>query len=413
MTDTPPKLPPYTPRPVDAERALSHLRVVDFSHFIAGPFASLILGDLGAEVIKIEKPGTGDDFRGFRPQREGAGGPFLWTNRNKQSIVLDLTKPAAQQVARELIAKADVVVENFSAGVMQRYGLDYAAVSASNPRLVYCSVSAYDRNGPYAQRLGFDPITQAESGFMSLNGFPDRDPVRSGPSIMDVSTGMMASNAIMGALLARERTGKGQQVEVSLYENAMVMVGFHAMNHLLSGMTPNRFGNTSPDSAPMGVFQANDGPFYLACANDRTFHRLATEVIGRPDLAQHEDFASLRQRVPNRARLAEILAPIFAGKDRETWVAAMRAAGVPAGPVRTVPEAYAAPEARHLVSEIPHPVAGTVPNIASPLKLSGTPVVDPVAAPTLGQHTEAILTRVLGYDQARIATLKQAGVFGP
>jgi crotonobetainyl-CoA:carnitine CoA-transferase CaiB-like acyl-CoA transferase len=410
----PPSLPAPPPRPAGAPTALGHIRIVDFTHFLAGPVATLILGDMGAEIIKIEKP-TGEDFRALRPLHGGEGAPFLWANRNKQSVALDLAKPAGRQVARDLIATADVVVENFSTGVMAGFGLDYQSLAASHPRLVYCSVSAYGREGPFASRLGFDPIAQAESGFMTLVGFPDREPVRTGPSIMDVSTGMMASNAILGALMARERLGRGQFVEVSLFDTAMVMAGFHMMNYLVTGVAPSRFGNTSPDSAPMGVFLASDGPFYLACANDRTFQRLAREVLARPDLADDPDFASTAKRVPNSAKLAAILAPLFAEAERETWVARMRVAGVPAGPVRTVAEAFAAPEVRdrHVASQIPHPTAGSVPNIRLPIRLEGTPLVDPVAAPTVGQHTDDVLGRLLGYDRQRLDALGEAGAFGP
>ncbi|MSO77782.1 MAG: CoA transferase [Alphaproteobacteria bacterium] len=413
MPDAPPLAAPE-PRPAGAPTALGHIRVIDFTHFLAGPMATLILGDLGAEIIKIEKP-AGEDFRALSPMHGGEGAPFLWSNRNKRSVALDLSKSAGRAIARALIATADVVVENFSTGVMAGFGLDYASLSAGNPRLVYCSVSAYGRDGPFASRLGFDPIVQAESGFMTLVGFPDREPVRTGPSIMDVGTGMMASNAILGALMARERLGRGQYVEVSLFDTAMVVAGFHMMNYLVTGAVPNRFGNTSPDSAPMGVFHGSDGPFYLACANDRTFHRLARDVLGRPELADDPDFAETARRVPNSAKLAAILAPIFATADRETWVGQMRRAGVPAGPVRTVAEAFAAPEVteRGIASAIPHPTAGSVPNIRLPIRLAGTPLVDPVAAPTVGQHTEDVLRRVLDYDRARLDALADAGAFGP
>ncbi len=396
-------------------RALDGLRVVDFSHFIAGPFCTMLLADLGAEVIKIENAANGDDFRRLGPQLGGQGAPFLWTNRNKLGLALDLSAGAAREVARELIATADVVVENFSAGVMQRFGLDYASLAASNPQLIYCSVSAFRRDGRFAGRAGFDPMVQAESGFMSMNGYPDRPGTRAGPSIMDVSTAMMACNAILAALAARTRYGRGQQVEVSLFDTAAVMVGFHAMNYLATGVTPTRFGNTSPDSAPMGVFMAADGPLYIACANDRTFQRLAAEVLQRPDLAANPDYATVPDRLRNNEKLtAELEAALVTG-DRASWSARMTAAGVPVGIVRTIAEAHASEELRDagLATRIPHPTAGTIPNIASPLRLSLTPVVDPVAAPTLGQHSSEVLTRVLGCDEARLAALAAAGAFGP
>jgi formyl-CoA transferase len=395
--------------------ALAGIRVVDFSHFVAGPFCTMLLGDLGAEVVKIENAARGDDMRRIGPQvAPGQSAPFVWTNRNKQGLALDLTNAAGQEIARALIAGADIVVENFSAGVMHRFGLDYETLGSTHPRLIYCTVSAFRRDGRFAKRAGFDPIVQAESGFMSLNGFPDSPPVRTGPAIMDISTSLMACNAVLAALAARSRTGRGQLVEVSLFDTAITMLGFHAMSHLATGDNPSRFGNHSPDTAPMGLFEAADGPLYIACANDQTFRQLAVEVLGLPELATASAYATNAQRVHNRQQLAAILNDALGRHTRMHWKQRMEAAGVPAGMVRTVAEAMTSDEVRDagLLGELPHPTAGTVANIASPLRLHGTPVVDPVAAPTLGQHRDAILARVLGYDEQRIGALAQAGAFG-
>ncbi|MCA8927638.1 MAG: CoA transferase [Alphaproteobacteria bacterium] len=407
-----PLLPPHPPRAADAPKALDGIRVLDFTHFIAGPLATMLLGDLGAEIVKIEKIAGGDDFRRFGPQRADMGPAFVWCNRNKQSVALDLTRPEGQQIARDLAATADVVIENFSAGVMDRFGLGYAALAAANPRLVYCAVSAYGRSGPYAGRLGFDPIAQAESGFMSLTGQADGDPLRAGPSIMDNSTAMMACNTVLAALMARERLGQGQYCEVSLFDTAVQMSGFHAMLYLMSGQVPERFGNSSKDSAPTDVFEAADGPFYITCANDRTFQRLVRSVLGRPDLAEHPDFAEGRTRAANKDKLAAIIRPLFAAQPRADLLAKMLEAGVPAGEVRALDEVYAAGEIRERgrATAIPFPDGGSVPNIAPPFQFRATPVADPVAAPLLGQHTAAVLTRLLGYDTSRIAALAEAGV---
>jgi crotonobetainyl-CoA:carnitine CoA-transferase CaiB-like acyl-CoA transferase len=393
---------------------LGGLRVVDFSHFIAGPVCTMILADLGADVIKIENAVVnGDALRTFQPQVKGESAAFLWANRNKRSVALDLNNQAACDVARDLIATADVVVENFSATVMKRFGLDYASVSATNPKLVYCSISAYGRTGPLADRNGFDPVVQAESGFMALNGDPDRDPLRTGPAVMDMSTGMMASNAVLAALMAREKTGKGQQVEVALFDVATTMLGFHAMNYLVSRRVPLRFGNNSRDTAPMGVVKAADGPIYLAIANDRLFRRLATDVLDRGDLADQPEFRTNSDRTSNREQLFSVLNGIFATQGRDHWLRKMRAVGVPAGAVRELPDAMASEEiaARGSITRIPHPKLGEVPNIASPIRLEGTPTVSPVAAPMLGQHTAEVLEQ-LGYTRERITGLEIAGALG-
>lgn len=372
---------------------------------------TMILADLGAEVIKIENAARGDDFRGFKPHLGGESSPYLWTNRNKLGVALDLTSAAAREIAVDLIRSADVVVENFSKGVMEKFGLGYEAMRQINPRLIYCSVSAYGRDGAMSERLGFDPVVQAETGFMSLNGFPDQEGVRTGPAVMDISTGMMGAVAVLAALAARERTGVGQQVEVALYDTATLMLGFHAMNYLATGVNPSRFGNRSADSVPTGVFNTADGALYIACANDRTYQRLVVDVFGRRDLAEHPDFSSNASRVANREQLAGIIEEILSADSCEAWAMKMQKAGVPAGVARSVEGAFGSAEMadRGLATSIPHPTAGTIPNIGSPLVLRGTPVVDPVAAPTLGQHTDDVLSRVLRYSPEKIETLAKTG----
>jgi formyl-CoA transferase len=390
---------------------LAGIKVVDFSHFIAGPICSMLLADMGAEVIKIENSSAGDDLRRFPPLLEGQSSAFLWTNRNKLGIALDLKQPQGIDIARELIAAADILVENFSSGVMERFGLGYGAMSEINPRLIYCSISAYGREGELSSRMGFDPMIQAETGFMSLNGFPDGPEMRTGPAVMDISTGLMATIAALGAIAARERTGRGQRADVCLFDVATLMLGFHAMNYLVSGKNPTRFGNNSADSAPTGVFDAADGPLYIACANDRTYQRLMG-ALQRSDLIAHADFATNAERARNRQKLAALIEGELGKQTREQWLPKLRDAGVPVAAVRTVEQAFQSEEValRKLVSHIPHPTAGTVPNIASALQFSQTPVVQPRAAPTLGQHTRQVLTDVLHYDANRIAALESAEV---
>jgi crotonobetainyl-CoA:carnitine CoA-transferase CaiB-like acyl-CoA transferase len=409
-----PDLPPPPARPEGAETPLTNVRIVDFTHFIAGPYCTLILADFGAEVIKIESPGVGDGFRQYPPIVGGEGAPYLWTNRNKSSVALDLKSAAGRDVALALIDHADVVVENFSTGVMARLGLGYEAVARRKPSIIYCSISAYGRSGPFADRVGFDPISQAESGFISMNGFPGQEGVRAGPSIMDLATAMMSANAILAALLARQRTGKGQLVETTLIGTAVNMLGNFHMAYLMTGTTPTRFGNTQTTACPVGAFETADGPLYLACANDSTFRRLMIDILKRPDVAEDPRYATSRDRRENSQSLMALIAAALRAGKRETWLAAMHAAGVPAGAIRTVGEALEAPEIRHLgmLGAVPHPTLGSVPNVALPIRFSETPVASPVAAPLLGAQTDEVLASVLGYDASRLAELARAGAFG-
>jgi crotonobetainyl-CoA:carnitine CoA-transferase CaiB-like acyl-CoA transferase len=411
------EFPQHRPRPEGAPLALEGVRVIDFTHFIAGPFATMMLADMGADVIKIEAPGKGDDFRQYPPVHPqlAQGAPFLWANRNKRSVALDLKSAAGVEVVRELIERADVLVENFSTGVMGRLGLDYERCRAINPKLIYCSVSAYGRDGAFADRLGFDPIAQAESGFVSMNGYADRQGVRALSPVMDISTAMMVSSAVLGALFARERQGSGQAIEVALFDNAVLMTGYATLQHVFTGDEPVRHGNTSPDTCPSGVFKAQDSDFYINCGNNKIFQRLMSQVLERPDLAQDPAYASGRDRSLRREALFQILGEAFARQPWEVWQARMRAAGVPCGQVRTVGEAIRSPEAREreLVTRIPHPVVGWVPNVALPIRYSATPIADPVAAPTVGQHTSEVLRGTLGYADGQMDRLARAGAFGP
>jgi crotonobetainyl-CoA:carnitine CoA-transferase CaiB-like acyl-CoA transferase len=397
--------------------ALDGLRVIDFTHFVAGPLATMTLGDFGADVIKVEAPNKGEDFRYYPPQDpelEAQGAPYLWTNRNKRSIGLDMKSAEGLKLARQLIETADVLVENFSTGVMERFGLDYEACAKFNPRLIYCSVSAYGRTGPYADRLGFDPIAQAESGFISMNGYPDRQGVRTGSAIMDISTAMTATNAILMALMARHRDGKGQFVEVALFDTAILMTGFAAMQHLTTGYEPKRNGNTSPDTCPSGVFMCQDTPFYVNCGNDGIFIRLFEQVLERPDIAHDPVLSKRANRLEKREYLFELMDEAFSKKTWSYWQPRLRAAGVPSGQVRSLGEALASDEARSrgLVNRIAHPVKGWIPNVASPLRLKETPAVASRPAPAVGANTEEILKDVLKLDDAQIAQLREAGAFG-
>ncbi|OGA34017.1 MAG: carnitine dehydratase [Betaproteobacteria bacterium RIFCSPLOWO2_12_FULL_64_23] len=410
-------LPLHAKRDPGADTAIGPIRVIDFTHFIAGPFATMLLADFGADVIKIESPGKGEDFRYFPPldpKLAAQGAPFLWTNRTKRSVGIDLKSPQGLEIVRELIATADVLVENFSTGVMQRFGLDYEQCKAINPNIIYCSVSAYGREGAFSDRLGFDPVVQAESGFMSMNGFPDRDGVRTASVVMDIGTAMMASNAILAALLSRERSGKGQCVEVALFDTAVLMTGFAAMQHLCTGFDPQRTGNYSPDTSPSGLFKAKDRPIYVNCANTKIFQRLFANVLGMPEVANDPALTDATGRIKNRKRLFAVLNEKLAEQSANYWQEKFRAAGITSGEVRTLGEALASDEARArgVATRIAHPAAGWIPNIKLPIQFSRTPAVDPVPAPAVGQHTAEVLKGLLGYGEDRIAALTRSGVIG-
>jgi len=414
LSAEPVALPPHEERP-DAPTPLAGTLIVDFSRVLAGPVCTQLLADLGGRVIKIEHPDGGDDMRHVGPAT--IGGPaasFLAFNRGKRSIALDLAQPAGREVALELVRRADVLVENFSTGVMERLGLGYDRVSAANPRLVYCSISAYGRTGAFARRSGYDPVVQAESGLMSLNGFAEGPPVRIGPPVVDISTGMMACNAVLAGLLARQHTGRGQHVEVALFDTATHLGAMYGMAHLIDGSTPTRFGHAPPAASPVGLFEAADGPFYLTCVNDRLYRRLVVEVLDRPDLADDPRFRTNRDRAHHRDALHGALGEVFATRPRDEWMARLQAANVPAGPVRTIREAYASPEmaARGLLRSVPHAEAGSLPNIGPPFRFSETPTAAPVAAPALGEHAREILGELLGWDGERQAALASAGAFG-
>jgi crotonobetainyl-CoA:carnitine CoA-transferase CaiB-like acyl-CoA transferase len=414
LSDLEHDFPEHQARPADAPRALEGIRIVDFTHFIAGPFATMMLADMGADVIKIEAPGRGDEFRYYppaHPSEATLGAPYLWANRNKRSIALDLKSEDGKRVARDLIATADIVAENFSTGVMDRLGLGYEDCKKLNPEVIYCAVSAYGREGSFADRLGFDPIAQAESGFVSMNGYPDRQGVRALSPVMDISTAMMACNAMLGALVARQRTGRGQFVEVALFDNAVLMTGYATLQHIFTGDEPQRHGNTSPDTCPSGVFQSADTAFYINCGNNKIFHRLAAQVLDMPELADDPILSDRNGRIARRAELFKILDEAFLRQPWSYWQQRMRAASIPCGEVRTVGETLRSPEGRErqLVSRVPHAELGWLPNIRLPIKFSGTPVADPVAAPLVGEHSQQILSETLGYSAEHIGQLIGSG----
>lgn len=395
--------------------ALDGLRVLDFTHYVAGPYATMLLADMGAEVIKIEAPGKGDNFRRYPPSDPSLplqGGAYLWCNRNKKSVTINLKSPKGIEIIKELVSSSDIIVENFSTGVMDRLGLSAKELMVINPRLIYCTVSAYGRTGEFNDRLGFDAIVQAESGFMSMNGYPDRDGVRTAASIMDIGTAMMASNVILSALYEREKSGRGQYVETCLFDTAITMTGYTSMQHLFSGEEPKRKGNLGPDTCPTGVFRASDKAFYLHCGNTEIFDRLFNQVVNSPEIAAEPNLREGAGRLQERERITSILQSIFEEKPWDYWSVRFRAAAVPAGEVRTLGEALHSEEvrARNLITRIEHPEVGWIPNVGSPIRMETTPLIEPSAPPKLGQHTEEFLASALKLDKCEISELRALAV---
>lgn len=401
--------------------ALSHLRVLDLSRVLAGPAAGQILADLGAEVIKIERPGQGDDTRAWGPPwlRDSAGNEtseaayYLGANRGKKSVAINLSSAEGQQLVRDLAATSDIVIENFRVGGLARYGLDYASLSADHPGLIYCSITGFGQTGPYAERPGYDAMIQAMGGLMSITGEADGQPQKVGVALADVMSGLYAVIGILAALAHRERTGAGQYIDLALLDVQVAALTNQAMNYLVGERVPQRMGNAHPNIVPYQAFATEDGYLMLAVGNDTQFRRLC-ELLGQAELAADPRFATNSARVNHRDLLVARLAGEFARGRRDDWLARLEAVGVPCGPVNHIDEVFADPQVRHrgMRTEAEHPLAGRVPLVGSPLKLSATPPIHAVAPPTLGQHTDEVLTQALGLDAAACERLRDAGVIG-
>lgn len=403
--------------------ALSHLRVLDLSRVLAGPWAGQILADLGAEVIKVERPGNGDDTRAWGPpflkdaygESTGEAAYYLSANRNKQSVTIDFTKPEGQRLVRELAAKSDILIENFKVGGLEAYGLDYASLKALNPRLIYCSITGFGQTGPYAKRAGYDFMIQGLGGLMSLTGRPEGDegagPVKVGVALTDILTGLYSTVAILAALAHRQEGGAGQHIDMALLDVQVACLANQAMNYLTTGVSPQRLGNAHPNIVPYQDFPTADGDFILTVGNDNQFRKFA-EVAGRPEWGDDPRFVSNKQRVANRAVLVPLIRQATVFKTTAEWVSQLEAVGVPCGPINDLAQVFADPQvqARGLAMQLPHALAGLVPQVASPIRLSGTPVEYRNAPPLLGEHTQEILGRVLGLDSVAVEALREAGV---
>ncbi|HLF61556.1 MAG TPA: CaiB/BaiF CoA-transferase family protein [Acidimicrobiia bacterium] len=394
-----------------AEGALSGIRVIDLSRVLAGPLCTQTLGDLGAEVIKVERPGEGDDTRNWGPPYAGPlSAYFLGVNRNKQSVTLDLALPKGRAVLDRMIRSGDVLVDNFKRGTLDRWGFDDAWFESNAPGVVRCSITGYGSTGPKADNPGYDFILQAESGLMAITGEVDGPPMKLGVAIVDICTGMQAAIAILAALEARHRTGVGQRCEVNLHDTGLHLLANVASNHLVSGDEPGRYGNGHPNIVPYRTYRASDGDLALAVGNDRQFGVLAQE-LGHPEWAQEPRFATNPERVRNRDAIDQMVAEVVVTRSREDWVELFDRVGIPSGPINLVSEALASPQtrARQMVTQRDHPIAGQVAISGLPITLSDTPTSIRLDAPALGANTDEVLFDI-GYSVEEIAGLKADGI---
>ena len=402
--------------------ALSHIRVLDLSRVLAGPWATQILGDLGAEIIKIEKPGEGDETRAFGPPflkgKDGARGDatyFLSANRNKKSVAIDISKPDGATLVKRLARRAHIVVENFRTGRLAKYGLDYKSLAAENPALIYCSLTGFGHTGPYKDKAGYDYLIQGMGGLMSITGQPDgapgAEPMKVGVAISDVVSGLYTAIAILAALVHQQRTGEGQEIDMALFDCQAAALANQAMNYLVGGQMPKRLGNAHPNIVPYQVFETADGHLILAIANDGQFKRFC-EAADLEKLAADPRYATNAERVGHREALIALLKPVFAKRTNAEWIALLERTNVPCGPINRIDQVFADPQAmaRHLTVAMEHEGAGSLNLVASPLRLSRTPPEYRSGPPTLGLHTDTVLQTELGLSESEIAKLREQGV---
>jgi crotonobetainyl-CoA:carnitine CoA-transferase CaiB-like acyl-CoA transferase len=398
---------------------LSHIKVLDLSRVLAGPWAGQNLADLGAEVIKVERPKVGDDSRAFGPPwvkgRDGRdtkdSAYFTSANRGKKSITVNISSPGGQAIVRELARGSDVLIENYKFGDLARYGLGYDDLKALNPRLIYCSVTGFGQTGPYRERPGYDFMIQGMGGMMSVTGDAGGEPMRAGVPVADIITGMYASIAICAALAHRAQSGAGQHLDLALLDSQIALLAYQNTNFFATGKPPSRIGNLHPNIVPYQPFRTTDGEVIIACGNDNLYRKFC-EAAGCTELASDARFATNGKRVEDRAELTRLLQAIFAKRPTQAWLDLLEAAGVPNGPINDVAQVFAEPQvkARGVRVELEHPVAGQLPTVASPMRFSGTPLEHRLAPPLLGQHTDEILRERLGKSGAQIAALRAEGV---
>jgi crotonobetainyl-CoA:carnitine CoA-transferase CaiB-like acyl-CoA transferase len=402
---------------------LDHIRVLDMSRILAGPWCGQTFADLGAEVIKIERPGVGDDTRSWGPpfmtDRDGndtdEAAYFLSANRGKKSVTVDITKPAGQDLIRLLVVECDVLLENYKVGGLKKYGLDYDSLIKVNPRLVYCSITGFGQTGPYSPRAGYDFLIQAMGGLMSVTGEaedkPGGGPQKIGVALSDILTGLYTTIGALAALAYRDKTGRGQHVDMGLLDVTIAAMANQAMNYLVTGKAPTMMGNAHPNIVPYEAYRAADHYIILATGNDGQYQRFC-DVAGRADLAEDARFATNRDRVENRGVLGPILRDIIAAQSRSFWLAELEKVGVPCGPINNLEQVFDDPhvQARGARREVEHPAGGLIPTVANPIRLSESPIQYERAPPALGQHTDDVLADMLGIDAAGIAKLREDDV---
>ena len=391
--------------------SLDGIRVLDLSRVLAGPYCTMTLGDLGAEIIKIEQPVVGDDTRRWGPPWVGGESAYyLCANRNKKSVTLNLKDERSREILRELARQSDIVVENFKVGSLDRMGIGYATMSATNPKLIWCSITGYGQDGPYADHAGYDFVAQGESGLMSITGEVNGQPMKVGVAVIDITTALFASNAILAALHARERTGRGQRIDAALLPSAVAWLANVGSSYLVSGEMPLRYGNAHATIVPYQTFKARDQWILVGVGNDRQYQALCG-LIGRPELASDERFATNPRRVANRDELIGLLSEIIATEDGAIWLAGMTDAGIPCGPINTVDQVFKHPQIEHrnMVVEVPHPTAGSVRVVGPPVIMSETPAQVRSHPPLLGEHTDEILLGRIGLSNEEIARLRDEG----
>jgi formyl-CoA transferase len=390
---------------------LGGIRVLDLSRILAGPYCTMILGDLGAEVIKVERPDTGDDTRTWGPPFAGGESAYyLCCNRNKKSITVDLKNPSGVELVKDLAKASDILVENFTPGLMKRFGLDYDALKELNPRLIYASITAYGQDGPYRDRPGYDMVLSAVGGLMGITGERGGDPVKVGVAITDVVTGVYASGSIMAALLSRDRTGKGQYIDISLLDTQVACLANIASNYLVAGQEAQRWGTAHESILPYQVFRTADRPIAIAVANQKLWVSFC-KLVGKEEWIDDPRFESNPKRVENREALIPLVSEIMQKKTCDEWMDLFVKSSIPCGPVNTMQSLFDDPQVRHrdMIADVPHPTIGDLRLVGLPIKFSDTPATIRLAPPMLGEHTDEVVTGVLGYDAARVSELRGKG----